>query len=308
MEKLAVERSIWIAAPRERVWEAVTNPEQVVQWFVPNLPGAQMTRDEDGTVTIQLGPMEVNVLILEMTNPRKQASIRSLPERQLASTYTLADDNGGTRVTVTMTGFESLPEDAREDRLNLSGEGWEKALANLKAYVDGAELPYPQAYTGPLFGCWRETKERIAVERSIWINAPREHVWQAIVDPEQIEKWFSPGTAWRSSGEGVGSRIFVYNPETDSEMYTQVTDVFEPPRRLVTRSEPEPPEMPHVTDWVLEEENGGTRLTLTYSGYELEAGDVRPNNMEQNAFGFGMMLENLKAQIEGESLPYPGGF
>jgi len=30
--------------------------------------------------------------------------------------------------------------------------------------------------------------------------------------------------------------------------------------------------------------------------------------MEQNAFGFGMMLENVKAQIEGKSLPYPGGF
>ena len=30
--------------------------------------------------------------------------------------------------------------------------------------------------------------------------------------------------------------------------------------------------------------------------------------MEQNAFGFGMMLENLQAHIEGKSLPYPGGF
>jgi hypothetical protein len=30
--------------------------------------------------------------------------------------------------------------------------------------------------------------------------------------------------------------------------------------------------------------------------------------MEQNAFGFGMMLSNLKAQIEGEALPFPQGF
>ena len=308
MEKIAIERSIWIDAPRERVWEAVTNPEQLVQWFVPGLPGAQMTRRDNGTVTIQLGPMEVDVLVLELVNPTQQASIRALPERQLASTYTLNDDNGGTRVTITMSGFESLSEDARRERLNLSGKGWEKALANLKAFVDGSDLPYPQAYTGPLFGFWRETKERVAVERSIWINAPRERVWKAIVDPEQLEKWFSPGTTWQSRGEGVGSRIFVYNPETNGEMYTQVTDVFEPPRRLVTHSETEPPEVPHVTDWTLEEENGGTRLTLIHSGYELEPDDVRPNSMEQNAFGFGMMLENLKAQVEGQELPYPGGF
>ena len=31
--------------------------------------------------------------------------------------------------------------------------------------------------------------------------------------------------------------------------------------------------------------------------------DTRHQNMEQNAFGFGMMLENLKAYIEGASLP-----
>lgn len=28
--------------------------------------------------------------------------------------------------------------------------------------------------------------ERIAIERSIWINAPRERVWLAITDPDQV--------------------------------------------------------------------------------------------------------------------------
>jgi hypothetical protein len=30
--------------------------------------------------------------------------------------------------------------------------------------------------------------------------------------------------------------------------------------------------------------------------------------MEQNAFGFGMMLENLRAFVDGQGLPVPGGF
>jgi hypothetical protein len=30
--------------------------------------------------------------------------------------------------------------------------------------------------------------------------------------------------------------------------------------------------------------------------------------MEQNAFGFGMALENLQAYLAGEDLPYPLGF
>ena len=35
MEILTVERSIWIGAPRERVWQAVTDPEQLAQWLLP---------------------------------------------------------------------------------------------------------------------------------------------------------------------------------------------------------------------------------------------------------------------------------
>jgi hypothetical protein len=36
--------------------------------------------------------------------------------------------------------------------------------------------------------------------------------------------------------------------------------------------------------------------------------DIRHPRMEENTFGFGMMLDNLKAAVEGTSLPYPGGF
>jgi uncharacterized protein YndB with AHSA1/START domain len=102
--------------------------------------------------------------------------------------------------------------------------------------------------------------------------------------------------------------MFVVDPETGAEMYGQVVEAVEPPSRLVTSSVPEPSETVHVTTWQLEEENGGTRLMLTHSGYELEPVETRAINIEQNAFGFGMMLENLAASIEGKDLPYPMGF
>ena len=308
MEKLAVERSIWIDAPRERVWQAVTDPEQVAQWLLPPTLGAQMKRDDSGKISVCMGDMDIAIAILEAVDPPRQFTSRSLPDRLIATTYTLEEEKGGTRVTVTMSGFESLPEDARQERLGPSGTGWEKALENLKAYVDGTELPFPQGYVAALFGYRREAKEKFAVERSIWIDAPRERVWRAITDPKQIQQWFSPTTPWELSALEVGGRFYVHNAETDTDMYVQVIELVDPPHQLVTRSEPEPPETPHVTTYTLEEENGGTRLMLTYSGYELEPDDWRWNNMEQNAFGFGMMLENLQAHIEGKSLPYPEGF
>jgi uncharacterized protein YndB with AHSA1/START domain len=189
-----------------------------------------------------------------------------------------------------------------------SGAAWEKALANLKASVAGTELPFPQGYVAALFGHRSETKSSFAVERSIWIAASRERVWGAITDPAQIEKWFSPGTPWQLSALEVGGRLFVPNQETGAEQYTQVIEQIDPPHRLVLHSAPEPPATVEVTVYALQEERGGTRLTITHSGYELVPEELRWGAMEQNAFGFGMMVENVKAHVEGNGLPYPGGF
>lgn len=307
MEKLAVERSIWINAPRERVWQAVTDPQQIPQWFLPAVP-MPMVRHDDGTLAMQMGEMEVGIAILESLNPPQKVTCRGLPDRLVVTTYTLEEETGGTRVTVTMTGFESLPEDARLDRLNVSGKAWEQALENLKAYVTGMELPFPQAPVAPLFGYMRETGRKLTAERSIWINAPRERVWQALTDPAQVEQWFAPGTTFKSTGSEVGARLYVENSETGAEMYVQILEVVDPPSRLVLRSQPEPPEMPDVTGYLLIEENNGTRLILTYSMDEGLPEAVRRTNLEQHTVGFGMMLGNVKAVIEGTPLPVPQGF
>lgn len=308
-QPITLERSIWIDAPRQQVWQAVTEPTQIQQWFLPAALGATMKRDDQNRLSVSFGPMSANIALLESLNPPHQLTTRALPDRLLATTYQLDDDSGGTRLTVRLSGFEVLPEEARSDRLNLTAAGWEQALANLKAFVAGEEKPYPYTGVAALFGFVREPKEKIAVERSIWIRASRERVWQAITDPNQITRWFSPGTQWRGTGLKVGGQISVYNPEADRDMYVQVIEHVDEPRQLITRSVPEDDgEVPHVTIWSLADENSGTRLLLTYTGYELETPGTREQNMEQNAFGFGMMLENLKAVIEGEPLPFPGGF
>ena len=59
-EKLAVERSIFIPAPRDRVWQALTDPAQLAQWFLPPALGAQLQRDEGGKLSMLMGPMAVD--------------------------------------------------------------------------------------------------------------------------------------------------------------------------------------------------------------------------------------------------------
>jgi uncharacterized protein YndB with AHSA1/START domain len=269
--------------------------------------GAQMKRDERDMIYVCMGEMEIPVAVFELIEPQ-QVAIRSAPDQLHAATCILEEENGGTRVTVMLGVPGSLPEEARQEHLGPNRAGWERALANLKAYIDGAELPFPQGYVAALLGYRREAKETVAVERSIWIDAPRQRVWRALTDPEQVQQWFSPGTPWRLSALEVGGKLSVYNSETGADMYVQIIEALEPLQQLVLRSAPEPPETPYVTIYTLADENGGTRLTLTHTGYELETDETRHNNMEQNAFGFGMMLENLRAYVAGASLPYPQGF
>ncbi|MEP7289519.1 MAG: SRPBCC family protein [Chloroflexota bacterium] len=306
--QVGVERSIWINAPRKRVWQAILQPDQLAQWFMPPALGAQMKRDDKGMLFVSMGGMDIPVAVTEVVRELHQLISRSVPDMLLTTTYTLEDEKGGTRLTVTMSGFEALPEKAAQERLNPSSAGWEKALNNLKAYIDGAELPFPEGYVASLYGYRRESKEAFAVERSIWIDAPRERVWQAITDPKQLQQWYSPTTPWLLSALEVGGKFYIYNVETETEIYTEVIELLDPPHQLVKRLVAKPPETPHVIAWRLAEENGGTRVTITNSGYELESDSTRHPNMEQNAFGFGMMLENLKAYNEGKALPNPYGF
>jgi uncharacterized protein YndB with AHSA1/START domain len=138
MEKLTIERSIWIAAPRERVWQAVTDPEQIAQWFAP---GTSFAKSGD-IISVRIGETDIEVAVIVLVDPPRQITTRNLPDLSITTTYTLEEENGGTRFTVTETGFESLPEDARKERLDQNGKGWEMVLENLKALLEGRSLQY----------------------------------------------------------------------------------------------------------------------------------------------------------------------
>lgn len=142
MEKSLLERSIWIAAPRERVWQAVADPAQIAQWFAPGTVFSQ----KGDTICIRIGDEDVAVAVIEAFDPPRRITTRSLPDRAMTTTYTLEEENGGTRFTVTEAGFEALPEDARKARLDQDNKGWEMALANLQAYIDGRSLPRPEGF------------------------------------------------------------------------------------------------------------------------------------------------------------------
>ena len=141
MEKITAERSIWIDAPRERVWRAITDPAQIQQWFSPGTPWA-LTGLEVGGKLYAVG-YESQTGVIQVIDTLRQFTYRwdfPTPGTPIAltTTYTLEDENGGTRVTITETGVGSLPEDVQ------NGKGWQMALENLKAWLEGSALPFPE--------------------------------------------------------------------------------------------------------------------------------------------------------------------
>jgi uncharacterized protein YndB with AHSA1/START domain len=139
MEKLTVERSIWINAPRERVWQAVTESKQIRQWWGGDY--WEITALQPGA-TIKFGdPNDLMLATVAVVDPPREFSLQWPPQPQyhnipIFTTFRLEEENGGTRVTVTETGFEALPEDIRQQRFDSTARGYETVLAGLKVHVE----------------------------------------------------------------------------------------------------------------------------------------------------------------------------
>lgn len=145
-DQLTVRRTIRIAAPIEKVWSAVTEPEHISRWFGQAAldgtgPGARGTLSwpERGAVPIRI----------EAVDPPRTVSYRwsnddmsgHLPEQvddehSTVFTFTLEPVPGGTQLTVVETGFETTSDPA--GNLESHRNGWDSELDALVALVEGS--------------------------------------------------------------------------------------------------------------------------------------------------------------------------
>ncbi|WP_169087872.1 SRPBCC domain-containing protein [Paenibacillus sp. PL91] len=146
--------------------------------------------------------------------------------------------------------------------------------------------------------------EHITVECPILVNASREQVWLAVTEAEQLSVWYAPGSPWDIPKLEAGAAIYFHHSPNSYHAGTEVItlqatiEAIDPKRRFALRWELDFVGEPMVTTFLLEEEDGGTRLVLTESGYESRE-QARPTEE-----GYTMSLKNLKAHLEGRELPY----
>lgn len=139
MSELTVERSIWVNAPRERVWQAITRAEEIQQWWGSDY--WEINKLEVGGVIKFGDPKDLMTATIAVVDPPHQFSIQWPPQAHNDNIieytiYTLVEENGGTRVTVQETGYEALPDDIRQKRFDQTAKGYETVLGGLKAYLE----------------------------------------------------------------------------------------------------------------------------------------------------------------------------
>lgn len=145
---------------------------------------------------------------------------------------------------------------------------------------------------------------QVTVVRSIWINSSRERVWRAVTEAEQLSRWYAPGSPWEILDLEEGATVYFHHSPNSYHTGTEVVTMrativtVERPHRFAVRWELEVPEPAMITTFILTEEDGGTRVTLTETGYET------PEQARPTEEGYAMSLENLKAHLDGRSLPY----
>jgi len=138
--------SVEIAAPPERVFRAITDPEELPRWW----GSADTYRTHEWTADVRVGgkwtsrgrgadgkPFSVHGEFVEIDPPRKlvQTWVAEWDGNNTTKiTYRLEPIDGGTRVTVRHEGFGTRHESCR-----VHAEGWERVLGWLNGHFAAPE-------------------------------------------------------------------------------------------------------------------------------------------------------------------------
>ena len=140
----SIKRQITIRAPKERVYQAITDPKQIVSWFPETIDG---TLEMGDSPTISFGSDYVFQILVVGANPYDYFAYRWVPANADGSIgfkgnvlefpntlveFRLEDDPKGTMLTLTESGFSAFSEAVAEKQLTQNSAGWDTMLDRLE--------------------------------------------------------------------------------------------------------------------------------------------------------------------------------
>jgi uncharacterized protein YndB with AHSA1/START domain len=141
----SITREVIIKARKEKVYDAIANPAQVVKWFPDAIEGTYAAGEHPVFVFEGHGKGQVYVVDAK---PHDYFSFQWIPGgsdfvgdvRTVPNTlveFTIVEETDGTcKVTMTESGFAKLPAEMAEKAFKMNSGGWEFMLGRFEKYFD----------------------------------------------------------------------------------------------------------------------------------------------------------------------------
>ena len=140
-----IERTIAVSRPIERVWDAITQAEQLARRFGDS---AEIDLRPGGAIKLGWSEHDATIagVVGDVDPPRRFSfswEAHTAADGSTRSTnvvFHLDESDGQTTVTVSETGFSELPDDIYEQRLRDNTEGWAHELDELRHILEEASV------------------------------------------------------------------------------------------------------------------------------------------------------------------------
>lgn len=145
----SIVKSIEIKAPVSRVWKAVTDYREFGAWFHVALEQPFIAGQESSGYITWPGYEHLRwAATIQEIVPETLFSFTWKPyainpkidyssETPTLVEFRLEAIDGGTRLTVTESGFENVPEWRRAEAFRMNSNGWAQQVENVKKHVEG---------------------------------------------------------------------------------------------------------------------------------------------------------------------------
>jgi len=142
-----IEKTVTLAAPRARVWQAIADARQFGEWFRVRLDGEFAAGAAiRGHITYPGYEYITMEVVVERMEPERFFSYRwhpyaidpkvdYSPEPMTLVEFTLEDAPGGTRLTIVESGFDRVPLARRAEAFRMNSDGWSEQMQNIERYV-----------------------------------------------------------------------------------------------------------------------------------------------------------------------------
>jgi uncharacterized protein YndB with AHSA1/START domain len=270
----------FLAATPERVFHALTDPSALRGWLAEHaevsLPDKQFAfwgrftpnGDVGRQRLLDAEPGRLLRFAWDLDATERIVEIDLTPDDQAPG------EQPGTVLTLTQTGSTTYEQMVEGIQSEAGLWDWRLPIANLANYLEGRE-PAPRLdFTERPHG---------SVRIEVPIDAPAEQVFAALIEPDQLDRWFGNGS--------------IVDPRVGGEIR------FSPQEQPVKILELEPNQalayswrwrdLETAVRWELEDSGGRTHLTIVHSGF----GDDQPG-ARQHLGGWLCFLAELRRMLE----------